>query len=134
MHIRLALAAFGLAALYTAGDACAAAPAYYCDPLQAYYPAVPTCPVPWRTISPAPTSSPATGPQSSVAQLPPTGFAALGDGLDEFCKSVTLPRTIALCSDPELRTLAVERQHAFDEAKARLNPSQQKVLLADQNE
>jgi hypothetical protein len=134
MHIRVAVSVFALTALPAVGGAAQTPPMYYCDPLQAAYPAVPTCPVPWRTVSPAPTSSPATGPQSSVAQLPPAGFAALGDGLDEFCKSVTLPRTIALCSDPELRTLAVERQHAFDEAKARLNPDQQKVLLADQKQ
>ena len=43
------------------------------------------------------------------------------------------PSSIALCSDRDLRALAVKRQGAFDEAKARLDPDQQKALLADQN-
>jgi hypothetical protein len=52
MPLRLALAAFALAAL------CAgrvdAQPAYYCDTWGAYYPGVQTCPVLWRVVNPAP--------------------------------------------------------------------------------
>jgi uncharacterized protein len=57
----------------------------------------------------------------------------LGDTLDEWCAKVSLPSSIALCSDRELRALAIERQHAFDEARTRLTPDQQRALLADQN-
>jgi uncharacterized protein YecT (DUF1311 family) len=64
---------------------------------------------------------------AAAAQMPPN------DTLDEWCKTVKLPSSVALCSDPELRVLAVERQHAFDEARSRLNPEQQKALLSDQN-
>jgi uncharacterized protein YecT (DUF1311 family) len=56
-----------------------------------------------------------------------------GDVLDEWCKTVSLPSSIAICSEAELRDLAIERQHAYDEAKAKLTPEQQKALLADQN-
>ena len=45
-----------------------------------------------------------------------------------------LPSSIAICSDAELRTLAIERNRAFVEAEARLSPEQQKALLADQND
>lgn len=55
------------------------------------------------------------------------------DVLDEWCKTVSLPSSIAICSEPELRDLAIERQHAYDEAKAKLTPEQQKALLGDQN-
>jgi hypothetical protein len=43
-----------------------------------------------------------------------------------------LPSSIAVCSDGELRTLATERQRAYDDARARLAPEQRKALLADQ--
>jgi hypothetical protein len=39
----------------------------------------------------------------------------------------------AICSDTELRAHALKRQHAYDEAKARLSTEQQRALLADQN-
>jgi hypothetical protein len=40
---------------------------------------------------------------------------------------------MALCSDGDLRALAVERQRAFDEAISRLSPAEQKALLSDQD-
>ncbi len=58
---------------------------------------------------------------------------ARADPLDDWCKTARLPSSIAICSDAELRTLAIERQRTFDEAEARLSPDQQKALLADQN-
>src|SRR6266550_5767587 len=64
---------------------------------------------------------------AAAAQMPPS------DTLDEWCKTVKLPSSIAICSNPDLRALAIERQHAFDEAKSRLNQEQQKALLSDQN-
>ena len=47
-------------------------------------------------------------------------FPVLGDGLNNWCKTVKLPSSIAICSEPELRALTVERQQAYDEARARL--------------
>jgi uncharacterized protein YecT (DUF1311 family) len=52
--------------------------------------------------------------------------------LDEWCAQVTAPSSVALCSDTELKALAVERQHAFDEARARVGEARYGVLLADQ--
>ncbi|HJU20557.1 MAG TPA: hypothetical protein VJ770_29245, partial [Stellaceae bacterium] len=40
------------------------------------------------------------------------------------CANATLPSSIVICSDPELQRLADERQAAFNEARARLNPVQ----------
>jgi hypothetical protein len=50
----LALAVVALAALHAAGAAAQAPPPYYCEPLHAYYPAVPKCPVPWRAVASPP--------------------------------------------------------------------------------
>jgi hypothetical protein len=50
----LALAFVALAALHAAGAAAQAPPPYYCEPLHAYYPAVPKCPVPWRAVASPP--------------------------------------------------------------------------------
>jgi uncharacterized protein len=52
--------------------------------------------------------------------------------LDEWCAQVTVPSSIAICSDPWLRALAIERQHAFDEARARVGEARYTALLADQ--
>lgn len=60
-------------------------------------------------------------------------FRTTAAPLDEWCAQVKLPSSIVICGDPELRTLAVERQQAFDSAEAGLNPDQQRELLADQN-
>ena len=63
----------------------------------------------------------------------PMTFAARGDGLDEWCKEVTSGSIVAMCSDNELRALAVERLRAFNAASSRLPPDRQKILAADQN-
>jgi hypothetical protein len=114
---------------------------YWCDTWQAYYPRVVSCPVPWRAVNgstmsgPQPTAQPsATGePTPLLPQASHQSAPTLGDGLDDWCGQVKLPSSIAICSDQELRALTLERQHAYDEAKVRLNGEQQKALLADQN-
>jgi uncharacterized protein YecT (DUF1311 family) len=58
--------------------------------------------------------------------------SAIADELDSFCGTATGPRSIALCSDPELRVSAIKRQHAFDQAVTGLSPDARKALLADQ--
>ena len=63
----------------------------------------------------------------------PMTFPARGDGLDEWCKEVTSGSIVAMCSDNELRALAVERLRAFNAASSRLPPDRQKILAADQN-
>jgi uncharacterized protein len=140
MRLVLALAVAALAALHAATAAAQAPPAYYCDPLHIYnYPGAPNCPVPWRAVAsptlPQPYGAPSAS-QGPIALMPPAArprFPVLGDGLDDWCRSASLPSSIAICSDGDLRALVIERQHAFDEAKARLDPEQQKALLADQN-
>ena len=59
--------------------------------------------------------------------------SARADPFDDWCKTARLPSSIAICSDSDLRALAQERQHAFDDTNAKLSPDQQKALLADQN-
>jgi TonB family protein len=86
------------------------------------------------TAPPIPEAAPASqGPIALVPQAARPSFPVLGDNLDQWCSQVRLPSSIAVCSDRDLRALAIERQHAFDTAKARLSPDQQKALLADQN-
>ena len=53
MPFRLAFAALVATAVCAQMAAAQTPPAYYCDPLRVYYPAVPTCPVPWRPVQPA---------------------------------------------------------------------------------
>jgi uncharacterized protein len=55
------------------------------------------------------------------------------DDLDGWCAQVKLPSSIALCSDRELRALMVERQHAFEAARAKVGEERAPVLIADQN-
>jgi len=57
---------------------------------------------------------------------------AWADGLDDWCRIVTNTRAVALCSDPELRRIAADRQRAFDATRARLTAGQKTELLADQ--
>jgi hypothetical protein len=71
--------------------------------------------------------------QQGEPTFTPPSFAALHDGLDGSCKGVTLARTIALCSDADLRILVKEQQRAFDEAGSRLSSDEQKALLLDQD-
>jgi uncharacterized protein YecT (DUF1311 family) len=59
-------------------------------------------------------------------------FLGRASGWAFDCSNITLPSTAVICRDPELMKLADERQQAFVEATARLNPQQQKQLLADE--
>jgi uncharacterized protein YecT (DUF1311 family) len=53
--------------------------------------------------------------------------------LDDWCvQSARLPSSIALCSDPELRELAIQRNHAFEAARARLSADAYDALQRDQ--
>jgi HJR/Mrr/RecB family endonuclease/uncharacterized protein YecT (DUF1311 family) len=141
MRFVLALAAFVLVAISATDAAAQGRPAYYCDPLHVYSPPYTgNCPVPWRAVYPptaAPQPSPAPPasqePIQSVPQAARPNLPALGDGLDDWCKTVALPSSVAICSDRELRALVLERQRAYDGAKAGLSPKQQEALLADQN-
>ncbi len=143
MRFVLALAVFALAALAPASGSAQARVWYYCDTWHAYYPGVLNCPVPWRIVNEhAPSLT--YGRPAAIGQPTPTSpFVAVParpsfprrlDGLDDWCQQVKLPSSIAICSDGELRALLIERQHAYDGAKARLSAAQQKALLADQNE
>ena len=58
---------------------------------------------------------------------------ALADPMDDWCKTVKLPSSIAICSEPELRALMLDRQQAFNLARWGLDPQRDKALLADQN-
>jgi uncharacterized protein YecT (DUF1311 family) len=157
---RLVIAAIALLALQLAAGSARAG--YWCEPLRAYYPWARTCPEPWQrvdrrwegqslAIPPASPAAPAAPVQRAAAtQGAPQGaipgailgdqptFAApagltRGDALDTWCKGQQSALNIAVCSDAELRALAIDRLHAFDDARARLAPDQQKVLIADQN-
>jgi uncharacterized protein len=55
------------------------------------------------------------------------------DVLDGWCAQATLPSSITICSDPGLRALTIERQHAFDAARARVGQTRFPALMADQN-
>ncbi|HEX5452348.1 MAG TPA: retropepsin-like aspartic protease [Stellaceae bacterium] len=48
------------------------------------------------------------------------------------CSGVSLPSSIVICSSPELRRLADERQRIYNETRARLKPEQQAALHEDQ--
>ena len=115
---------------------------YWCEPARAYYPYVWVCPVQWQAVNPAmatqqpSTSAPPTptaGPATALTPTAPNSSATRGDDLDYWCRTATLPRMIALCSDGDLRALAIERQRTFDETTSRLSPAQQKALLSDQD-
>src|SRR3954465_12976895 len=123
MRVRFALLVFALAASQAGMAAAQSTPAYYCDPLRVYYPTVPTCPVPWRIVNPPPAA--ATNPSSSQnsafpsppSSIPP-GFPGPGEPLYEWCtQEAKLPSSVALCSDAELRSLAIERQKVFNEVR-----------------
>jgi uncharacterized protein YecT (DUF1311 family) len=152
--MRVALALALLAAFLQAKAVDAQAPVWYwCEPLSAYYPWVARCPVPWRSFDPATVlqhrnaTSPELPPPTSLTSrsatigeptplLPttyPDNSMDSGGALDEWCSNVKLASSIAICSEPELRALMLERQHAYDEANARLSPVQRRALAADQS-
>jgi hypothetical protein len=139
------------------GGVRAEAASYWCEPLRAYYPWVRSCPSPWQAIDPQFGAQPLAIPpaQNASAQNAAAGDAAQpqqtgstenhqptfpgrssfvrGDALDEWCKGSTTALLTAICGDDQLRALAIERLHAFDDAKSRLTPDRQKTLIADQN-
>jgi hypothetical protein len=53
--------------------------------------------------------------------------------LDSWCAQAKLPSSVALCSDPELRELAIQRNKAFETARYRLSVDAYNALLRDQN-
>ena len=89
----------------------------------------PTPPQPYKTQA----FSSEPGPNAVVSHADRPTFPMVGDGLDKWCAQAELPSSIAICSDPELRALVIERQHAFDQARSRLSRDRRKALLADQN-
>jgi hypothetical protein len=89
----------------------------------------PTPPQPYKTQA----FSSEPGPNAVVPHADRPTFPMVGDGLDKWCAQAELPSSIAICSDPELRALVIERQHAFDEARSRLSRDKRKALLVDQN-
>jgi hypothetical protein len=157
MRFRLIVA--GAAVLALLGGAGAARAAWYwCDPLHAYYPWVRSCPAAWQPVnpwsalqrpgvpppqpssvaspSPGKSGEPGSQPAADQGDLPifaPPGSLARGDALDAWCKGKTTALNIAVCSDGELRALAIQRLRAFDEARTRLGADQVKTLAADQN-
>jgi hypothetical protein len=71
--------------------------------------------------------------QGASPPFKPMNFPARGDALDEWCRDVKSGSIVAICSDDELRALAIQRLAAFNEAVSRLPPNRQRVLAADQN-
>ena len=73
MRLRFAVAA--LAVLWATGTVAQAQPTLYCPPLGVYYPAVPTCPVPWITgysSRPVPDPPPARPPGAESDEQAPS--------------------------------------------------------------
>lgn len=130
--------------------------AYWCEPLHAYYPSVRLCPSPWQTVDPqsgaqplaippaqnAGAAQPMDGPQTQATGstqnhqpiFPGRPSFVRGDELDEWCKGSTTALLTAICGNDQLRSAAIERLHAFNDAKSRLTPDRQKKLIDDQNE
>lgn len=127
----LALPVAALAFLCAVNAEAQERPVYYCDPLHVYYPTVARCPVPWRAVASAVESEPRSATIAATAAARPK-LPPLGDGLDDWCAKASLPSSIAICSDRDLRALVIERQHAFDEVRSRLTPDRRKTLLANQ--
>ena len=72
-------------------------------------------------------------PYGDEPTFPAPASLVRGDALDAWCRGRTTAINIAICGDPALRSLAIDRLRAFDEASARLTPDERKVLIADQN-
>jgi|SRR6266404_5045004 len=77
---------------------------------------------------------PGTFLPATLATMVGCSLSALADPteLDAWCAQAKQPSSIGLCSDPELRELAIERNHAFEAARARLSPEAYSALLRDQ--
>jgi hypothetical protein len=67
-----------------------------------------------------------------LALLGAIGYAASAYAepreLDAWCAQAKRPLSIALCSDPELRELAIQRNRAFEVAGAKLSTRDYKKL------
>jgi len=120
MHIRsvIAVISFFFVLVLQASTAHAQAQAqYWCEPLRNYYPWVPTCPVPWRTVNPGTAlpqpnitvpSNPSGGQTSQLGQptpltattpTTPPGYPGPGEPLYDWCaKEAKLPSSISICS------------------------------------
>lgn len=84
MRFRLASVVFAMAALSAEGAAAQSGPMLYCDPLRVYYPAVPTCPVPWRNVyGPAPTSLPTAAEPSAAYRRGESDWRDLQDWVEK---------------------------------------------------
>lgn len=129
---RKAVLAIGaaLAAAAVAFAPGSAAAAWWCTYTGGFYPQAAGCPYGgWRWVPEA--GRPRPSPPPEVGKPAAAGMA-LGDGLDEWCAKVANPRSLAICSDPELRRLAKARQKTYDAARARLDAAGKKALLDDQ--
>src|SRR5262249_23178523 len=151
MHLRPAVAAilfFLVLVLQASTTHAQAGGQYWCEPRRNYYPWVPTCPVPWRVVSsstalPQPDITPPATPPGGQSQfrqpapltpMAPPGYPGPGEPLYDWCaREAKLPSSIAICSDGELRALAIERQRVFNEVRWGLDPQRDKALLDDQN-
>ena len=145
MRFRLALAVIAGALAICQTAAAAAQTWYYCDPARAITrsgdvfnagsavsPAT-ALPQPSAAArSPRPPPHAASDDSAVGAGLKAPDFPAQGDALDDFCKTVTLPRTSAL-QRPRAARARHRAPEGFRRTRSRLSPAQQKALLADQN-
>jgi len=74
---------------------------------------------------------------SPIAEAPPSAPIVGPPPLEDWCKSIrsnpaASAPSLIICSDLELRGLAVARQRAFDAARDRLDPQRQQQLDGDQ--
>jgi hypothetical protein len=76
---------------------------------------------------------PGTVLPATLATMVGCSLSALADPteLDAWCAQAKQPSSLALCSDPELRELAIERHHAFEAARARLSADANSALLRE---
>jgi hypothetical protein len=136
---RVGLVALLPALLFASSGASAA---WWCSFTRSFYPQTPYCQNGawlWITVpgdkedtTGAPVQPNATTMSPVPGATAPTMGQAGPEPLDEWCSKITQPLGIALCSDPELRRLAAERQTAFNKTRGALGPEQQKALLGDQ--
>jgi hypothetical protein len=68
---------------------------------------------------------------SLPALLFPTNASA-SDDISGWCAKVTKPSSIVICTDPELRRMALARNVLFAEARNTLTPEAYQILLDDQ--
>lgn len=65
----------------------------------------------------------------------PSAFADDMSDMADWCATeATAPSSVVICSDPELRRMAVVRNKIFADARANLSPDEMKELETDQNQ